>query len=359
MDNKKKIVLLIIILLLSSVLIKLSLNKSEEILEEDSYSAQELFSNFNEDKIKSSSDLQMLIYKTKKGEILEIKEDYYLNYSLIIDKPIIIDFKDNKIFGKSLVNLFTINTSNVVIKNGIFFLIDVPLFLQSSNPSFLNINVSKNSFFLEKNSSLSTNLSEIKFNNNFVSVEKNNSVEECSLFSHHGKSNIIESNFFIDKSQKCIYGIVLSNLEDSKILNNIIVSHLKTFTGVINISNSKNIDMERNILIDTNEEERLYLLKKETDSEDEDGVYHEGSISLKFYNVNNSKIKNNIFVVKNKLIEDSSTNNEMSNNKLISMNFNNQIIDSLYILDCNFYNFLKEKKDLEKNYNYLLNNCKK
>jgi len=359
MDNKKKITLLIIILLSSYILIKLTLNKSDEMIKEDSYSAKELFSNFNEDKTKSSSDLQMLIYKTKQNEVLEIKEDYYLNYSLIIDKPIIIDFKGNKVYGKSLINFLTINTSNVTIKNGIFFLIDVPLFLQSSSILHKNINVLKNSFFLEKESTLSTNLSEIKFSNNFVSIEKNNSVEECSLFSHHGEKNILKNNFFIDKSNKCLYGIVLSNLEQSEIFNNIIVSHLKTFTGVINISNSKNINIKNNILVDTNEEDRIYLLKKETDSEDEEGIYHEGSISFKFYNVNGVNVVDNILLTKNNLIEDSSNNINMLDNKMIDINFKNSIVDSLYILDCEFYNFLKKHKDLEKNYNYLLNNCKK
>lgn len=352
--------LIIFILFLSVKIIKNDNKKNENIY--DSYSGEEVFSNFNEDMIKSSSELQLLIYKTPKNETLLIKDNFYLNYSLTIDKPIKIDFNNKKIYSKNLINLFTVNSSDVLITNGVFFNIDTPFLIQSSSDKFSNISVESSIFFLERKSSLMTNSNNFKFINNYVFINENIIGEECSLFNYNGKNIIFKNNFLLDKSMKCNQGISISGSDNIEISDNIVVSHIKEYMGVINISNTKNIILKNNLLLDNNKTNRIYNMGSESDSPDpfneEEYNYHEGSIGIKLFNNENVEIIGNIFNTEFLSIQEDSFILEKENKKVMKVFIQENIMNSTLSISCEFYNFLQEEYQIN-NLKQLINNCQK
>jgi hypothetical protein len=354
MKNK----ILLIFFTVVGLLFYINFNKKIKEIKETDFSGEKIFNNIENKNVKTSSDLQMIIYKAKNNEEIILKDDYYLTYSLMIDKPIKINLNNKNIYGKNLVNFFTINSGNVEIKNGTFFMIQTSFFAQSSNPyNVKNITLKNNSFFIEKNSNLSFNMNDLKFVENFVSVENNNK-EDCSLFDYQGKEIYLLNNFFIDKSKQCKYGLMLANQRNSLIEGNIFISSLSDYLGVVSLSNSNNTKIKNNLVIDLNNENRIYSLKVFDDNGEEleeDMIeYSEGSIGFKIFNSKNIEVSNNKNIVKNILIKENS-DVISDKNEIISKEFN-MIMTSKLFFDCSFVKFL-ESNDFRKNKIFDLNNC--
>lgn len=341
-------------------------NIKDDILEE-SYSGETVFNSFNNsnpelNKEKTSSDLQMIIYKSKENDIITLDSDYYLTYSLIIEKNITIDMNGHKIYGKDLVNFFTFNGERLEIKNGTFFMIDTNLFLQSSRPNNTKeIKIKNNSFFLEKESVLSFNMDNVLFENNYVSLEKNHHVSECRLIDYNGTRIILKENFFFDKSKKCRNGINLTNQNSSEIISNVIISYLYDYIGVISLSNSFDSVIKNNLIIDLNNENRIYTIKAFDDKGEElledEQEFFEGSISVKLSNVSGIELSKNKFYSTEFVISENSNEKIEDNVKINNLPFN-EVMSSKVFFECSFIEFIKNNDIYQTNKFFELNNCK-